>query len=153
MAVALSLHPAPPPSAPVHTARLHLARIRLTEEGVPTAQHTYATDMCVPLVVRLEPLVFGVLPASVLPIAATLLVVLAAAACCVLPPVLRVVEDVVETARKELRAAREAKDKVSAAGFTRGDVGVGRFYTRRTYVVGALAPLSSSTTTLVFARS
>ena len=58
--------------------------------------------MRVPLVVRLEPLVLGVLPASVLPVIATLSVVLAAAAFCVLPPVLRVVGDAVGSARREL---------------------------------------------------
>ena len=65
---------------------------------------------------------FGVLLVSVPPVAATLLVLLAATACCVLPPVLRVVEDAVEIARKELGAARETKDEVSATSSTPGDV-------------------------------
>lgn len=65
----------------------------------PTAA---ATDSRVPLIVRLEPLMLGVLPASVLPVVATLLVVLAATAYVVLPSVLRVVENAVGTARREL---------------------------------------------------
>lgn len=71
---------------------------------VPTAvtQGSHATDVRVPLVVRLEPLVLGVLPASVLPVVATLLVVLATAAYGVLPPVLRVIENAVGAARREL---------------------------------------------------
>ncbi|KAI9459653.1 hypothetical protein BJY52DRAFT_353659 [Lactarius psammicola] len=104
--VSISLHPAPPPppsaSAPVRTARLHLARVRLTEEGVRVPMLTHATGMPVPLVVRLEPLVLGVLPASVLPVAATLLVMLAATAYGVLPYVLRIVENAVGMARREL---------------------------------------------------
>jgi hypothetical protein len=67
--------------------------------------------MRVPLVVRLEPLLLGVLPASVLPVVATLLVVLAAAACCVLPPVLRVVEDALGTARRELELLENRKTR------------------------------------------
>ncbi|KAI9432073.1 hypothetical protein H4582DRAFT_1821597, partial [Lactarius indigo] len=106
-AVALSLHPPPPAPASASartTSRLHLARIRLTEEGVrvpalSTAQQQQ--QQRVPLVVRLEPLVLGVLPPSVLPVAATLLVVLVAAAYGVLPPVLRVIEGAVEMARRE----------------------------------------------------
>jgi len=58
--------------------------------------------MRMPFVVRLEPLVLGVIPASVLPVIATLLVVLAAAAYGVLPVVLRVVEDAAGKARREL---------------------------------------------------
>ncbi|KAN0130046.1 hypothetical protein V8E53_012200 [Lactarius tabidus] len=102
--VAISLHPPPSSasdSAPVRTARHHLARIRLTEEGVrvPAASTQHAT---VPLVVRLEPLVFGVLPPSVIPVVATLLVLLSAAAYGVVPAVLRLVEDAAGMAGREL---------------------------------------------------
>ncbi len=76
---------------------------------VPVLAH--APGMRVPLVVRLEPLVLGVLPASVLPVVATLLVVLAAAAFGVLPPVLRVVEGAVGTARKELELLDKRRTK------------------------------------------
>ena len=55
----------------------------------------------VPLVVRLEPLVLGVLPESMLRVVATLLGVLAAAAYGVLPHVLRVVGAAVGGARRE----------------------------------------------------
>ncbi|KAH9046961.1 hypothetical protein EDB83DRAFT_2523228 [Lactarius deliciosus] len=113
-AVALSLHPAPPPppsASPVRTARLHLARLRLTEEGVRVPVLSTAQHQPVPLVVRLEPLMLGVLPASVLPVAATLLVVLAAAACGVLPPVLRVVEGAVGTARREFELLEKRRTR------------------------------------------
>jgi hypothetical protein len=85
----------------------HLARVRLTEEGVrvPTAAaHDLDLDLLrVPLVVRLEPLlVRGVLPQSVMPVIATLFLMLAAAVYGVLPLVLRVVQDAVGMARKEL---------------------------------------------------
>jgi len=66
----------------------------------------------VPLVVLLEPLVLGVLPASVLPIVATLLGVLGAVACGVLPCVLRgMLGEVVERARRELALLGESKGK------------------------------------------
>jgi hypothetical protein len=87
----------------VRTARLHLARIRLTQEGVrvPTAVGKEA-DEVVPLVVLLEPLVLGVLPVSVIPVGWTLLVVLGVVACWVLPSVWGRVEKVAERARREL---------------------------------------------------
>ena len=68
-----------------------------------------------PLVVLLEPLVFGVLPASVVPTVVTLLVLLGVLACTVLPYVLRsVLGKVVESARRELAllGERERKERV-----------------------------------------
>jgi len=111
---------APPSSAYTGTMaprRLHLARIRLTQEGVPvpgTRQREHWEEG-VPLVVLLEPLVFGVLPASVVPTVVTLLVLLGVLACTVLPYVLRsVLGKVVESARRELAllGERERKERV-----------------------------------------
>ena len=105
--VAISLHPPPASesaSAHARTARLHLARIRLTEEGVRVPALTHHAIMPVPFVVRLEPLILGVLPASVMPVLATLLVVLTAATYGVVPAVLRVVGDAAAKAGKELEA-------------------------------------------------
>ena len=96
--------------------RLHLARIRLKQEGIPVpgTQQQREQKEGVPLVVLLEPLILGVLPASVLPTVVTLLVVLGAAAvaCIVLPYVLGVrLERVMERARRELALLRERKGK------------------------------------------
>lgn len=131
--VALSLHrpfisSAAPSSKNTGIAaqrRLHLARIRLQQESIPVPQrHQHAGrgtqhgegENGVPLVVLLEPLVLGVLPASVLPIVVTLLgVLLGAVACSVL--VLRcvlegsVLGEVVERARRELTLLGEGMGK------------------------------------------
>jgi hypothetical protein len=93
--------------------RLHLARIRLKNEGIPvpgTRQREHREEG-VPLVVLLEPLVLGVLPASVLPTVVTLLVLLGVVACSVLPYVLRnVLGKVVEGAQRELALLGERKN-------------------------------------------
>ena len=93
--------------------RLHLARIRLKQEGVPIpgTRQRESSEEGVPLVVLLEPLLLGVLPASLLPTVVTLLVVLGVMACCVLPYVLRNVLEVVERARRELALLEERKRK------------------------------------------
>jgi hypothetical protein len=93
--------------------RLHLAQIRLKQEGIPvpgTRQREHREEG-VPLVVLLEPLVLGVLPASVLPTVVTLLVLLGVMACSVLPYVLSVLGEVVEKARRELVLLGERKGK------------------------------------------
>jgi hypothetical protein len=93
--------------------RLHLARIRLKQEGIPVpgTQQREHREEGVPLVVLLEPLVLGVLPASVLPTVVTLLVLLGVMACGVLPYVLSVLGEVVEKARRELVLLGERKGK------------------------------------------
>jgi hypothetical protein len=96
--------------------RLHLARIRLEQEGIPVPRRQHAGQGTqqegVPLVVLLEPLVLGVLPASVLPIVVALLGVLGAVACSVLPCVLGgVLGKVVERARREIALLEERKGK------------------------------------------
>jgi hypothetical protein len=94
--------------------RLHIARIRLKQEGVPvpgTRQREHREEG-VPLVVLLEPLILGVLPASVLPTVMALLILLGVVACSVLPYVLRsVLGEVVEGARRELALLGERKGK------------------------------------------
>lgn len=94
--------------------RLHLARIRVNQEGIPvpgTRQREHREEG-VPLVVLLEPLVLGVLPASVLPTVVTLLVLLGVITCSVLPYVLRsVLGEVVESAQRELASLGERKEK------------------------------------------
>ncbi len=122
MQVSLKLHRpiASSPTAPssVHAdtmapQRLHLARIRLKQEGIPvpgTRQREHREEG-VPLVVLLEPLVLGVLPASVLPTVVTLLVLLGVVACSVLPYVMSVLGEVVERARRELASLGERKGK------------------------------------------
>ena len=110
----ISSAPAPSSSARTDTVaprRLHIARIHLKQEGIPV-QGTWQREEGVPLVVLLEPLVFGVLPASVLPTVVTLLVLLVVVACSALPYVLRsVLGNVVERARKELSLLEEMKGK------------------------------------------
>ena len=122
--VALSLH-LPVISSAAHSSahtgtmtprRLHLARIRLEQEGIPIPRREHREGEGVPLVVLLEPLVLGVLPASVLPIVVTLLGVLLMAAVSysvLLPRVSgsdKLVE-IVERARREL-AERKEKERV-----------------------------------------
>jgi len=92
-AIALSLYPAA-------AGRTHLARVRLSQAGVPVPNAPRAVH--VPLVVRLEPLVGGVVPRSVLPVVATLLLLLGVAARVVVPGVLRGVEEVGRRARREV---------------------------------------------------
>lgn len=96
--------------------RLHLARIRLEQEGVPIPRHQHKEGEGVPLVVLLEPLALGVIPASVLPIVVALLVVLlmtAVSYSVFFPRVSgdRKFEEVVENARREL-AERKGKERV-----------------------------------------
>ena len=93
--------------------RLHLARIRLEEEGIPVpgTRQSDHREKGVPLVVLLEPLVLGVLPASVLPTVVTLLVLLGVVGCGVLPYVLSMLGEVVERARMELALLEERKGK------------------------------------------
>jgi len=63
--------------------------------------------------VRLEPLVLGVLPASVVPTAVTVLCVLCVLAYGVLPRIWARLGRVVESARGELAALEERKEKSS----------------------------------------
>ena len=65
---------------------------------------THHAIMPVPFVVRLEPLILGDLPASVMPVLSTLLVVLTAATYGVVPAVWRVVGDAAGKAGRELEA-------------------------------------------------
>ena len=124
--VALTLHrppAAPPPStsavpSAARTKRLHLVRIRLAQEGVrvpvATRQRGRVDEVeAVPLVVLLEPLVLGVLPASVLPTVVALLGVLGAIACGVLPCVFRMLRGVVHRARTELAELEKEEKKES----------------------------------------
>ena len=90
--------------------RLHLARIRLEQEGIPVPG-TRQRDDGVPLVVLLEPLIVGVLPASVVPTVVTLLVLLGVVTCSVLPYVRRELGEVVESTRRELVLLGEGKGK------------------------------------------
>jgi hypothetical protein len=76
---------------------------------VPTAVEKEMEGV-VPLIVLLEPLILGVLPASVVPVCWTLLVVLGVVAWGVLPCVWGIVEEVVRRARREL-AVEDKKAK------------------------------------------
>ena len=136
--VALSLHsPTPPPypssmsSVPsVRMARLHFARIRLAQEGIRVphtveergnsqahTEHKGEEDRegTVPLVVILEPLVLGMLPASVLPVVSTLLLgvlgLLGLLGATGTTGIWRELGEVVERARKELAVVEESKEK------------------------------------------
>jgi len=125
--VALSLHsPAlPSASSSERTARVHFARIRLVQEGVRVPNHHAGIELgpenrygeggseAVPLVVLLEPLLLGVLPTSVAPTAVTVLCVLVFLAYGVLPRIWARLGRVVESARGELAALEETKEKLS----------------------------------------
>ncbi|KAI0299907.1 hypothetical protein BC826DRAFT_994024 [Russula brevipes] len=101
------------------TARVHLARIRLTQEGIRVPHRARRESLRgeveeeegVPLVVLLEPLMLGVLPASVLPTVAALLGVLGAVACGVLPFVWGVLAEVAARTRREVAALEERKER------------------------------------------
>ena len=111
-------------------ARLHFARIRLAQEGIRLPHnaeergnpHTHTEhkgeedgEGTVPLVVILEPLVLGMLPASVLPVVFTLLLgvlgLLGVLSATETTGVWRELGEVVERARKELAVVEESKRK------------------------------------------
>ncbi|KIP04166.1 hypothetical protein PHLGIDRAFT_206044 [Phlebiopsis gigantea 11061_1 CR5-6] len=74
--------------------RLQYARIRLKDIGIRTPPFTYSRSDAVPFTVVLEPLYFGVLPASVVPVLGFLLPVVAVAWLVVVPRVHRYLSSV-----------------------------------------------------------
>ncbi|KAI0275377.1 hypothetical protein BC834DRAFT_965762 [Gloeopeniophorella convolvens] len=99
--IALNVHPT--------SSRHLLARVRVTNEGVRAPGDT-RPPQAVPLVVVLEPLLLGVLPASVLPVLLFLLPVLGVAGTVVLPRVQKMVGRLTQEARRELQAAVSPDD-------------------------------------------
>ncbi|KAK0185231.1 hypothetical protein F5146DRAFT_1166817 [Armillaria mellea] len=93
-----ALNPSDPPT------RLKYARIRLVDTGVVTPGISVDRPATVPFIVVLEPLYFGILPATVVPTLYFLIpVVLLAAA--TLPWVNAYLEDIALKARREIRLA------------------------------------------------
>ena len=90
--------------------RLMYARVRVVDAGVRTpiadGSHERATPEPVPFIVVLEPLYFGVLPASVLPTVAFLGVVIVIAAYWVVPPAQGYLCAVADEVRKEVVVKR-----------------------------------------------
>jgi hypothetical protein len=80
--------------------RLHLARIRLKQEGIPVPGTRQREDG-VPLLVLLEPLIVVVLPASMVPTVVTLLVLLGVMGCRYVY-MRRVLGEIMERTRREL---------------------------------------------------
>ncbi|KAK0465854.1 uncharacterized protein EV420DRAFT_1508316 [Desarmillaria tabescens] len=85
-------------------ARLKYARIRLVDTGVLTPGMSVDRPTAVPFTVVLEPLYFGVLPASVIPTLYFLIAVVLLAAVA-LPWINAYLEDVALKARREIRLA------------------------------------------------
>jgi hypothetical protein len=120
--------PSAPSESSVRTARFHFARIRLTQEGIRTPHkveeqdaHDEKEEEGVPLVVLLEPLILGVLPVSVLPVAVVLVLLsvlgtLLGATTALGSGVRKAFGEVVERARRELELVameewKERKDR------------------------------------------
>ncbi len=87
------------------------ARIRVVSGGVltPGASHN-ATLQPVPFIVTVEPLLFGVLPGSVMPTVACLLFVGLAAGLLVFPRVSRFLGSVADLVRTEETVVRSRKE-------------------------------------------
>jgi len=95
----------PPPSHPTSDRTVKYARIRVVHTGVLTPSPTSAQHIIepVPFNLILEPLYFGVLPASLTPVIAYL-VILAGTAYFSFPWIHRYLQTFAETARSELSA-------------------------------------------------
>ena len=91
------------------TTRRMFARIRLVSAGVPVQRN--ATPQPVPFMVTIEPLLFGVIPGSVIPTVACLLFVGLAAGFLVVPPVNRYLGEVAERVRAKTAVARSRKER------------------------------------------
>ncbi|KAH9926428.1 uncharacterized protein B0H18DRAFT_1118927 [Fomitopsis serialis] len=105
------------PGRDVHslpTGRRMYARIRVVDTGVrtPTADgsHERVPPDPITLMVLLEPLYFGVLPASVVPTVAFLILVIIVAALGIVPPVQRYLCAVADEAREETTSTRSKSD-------------------------------------------
>jgi len=138
----------------VRMARLHFARIRLAQEGVRLPHnveeranpHTYrehkgseGEEGAVPLVVILEPLVLGVLPASVLPVSTLLLGVLGLLGllgAMGTTGVWRELGGVVERARNELAVIEESKEGEEGRVKGSADAGAGASESERRKATG-----------------
>ena len=94
--------------------RIMYARVRVVDAGVrtPTADdsHEHATLEPISFIIVLEPLYFGVLPASVLPTVTFLAVVIIIAAYWVVPPAQRYLGVVADEVRKEVVVKRARSD-------------------------------------------
>jgi hypothetical protein len=98
--------------------RIKYARVRVVDTGVraPTAEYKALLlqgpikPTPVPFMLILEPLYFGIIPATVVPTIG-LLVVVAIAAGLALPMVNRYMQDIAAQVRKEIRDAGEANKK------------------------------------------
>lgn len=98
------------------TTRRMFARIRLVDTGVQTESdakppHTTTAPVPVPFIVTLEPLILGVLPASLLPTVAVIVLVAVVAGFLVVPPVYRYLANLADEVRKETATAKSRKDK------------------------------------------
>ncbi|RPD64738.1 hypothetical protein L227DRAFT_649908 [Lentinus tigrinus ALCF2SS1-6] len=96
-------------SPPGANFRRMFARIRLVNGALPAQRN--ATIQPVPFIVTVEPLLFGVLPGSVIPIVACLLFVGLAAGFLVFPRVSRYLGKVADKVRAETAIERGRKDR------------------------------------------
>lgn len=96
-------------SVPARSRQMY-ARVRVVDAGVRTpiadGSHEHATPEPVPFILILEPLYFGVLPASVLPTVAFLGVIVLITACRVVPSAQRYLCAIADEVRKEVVAKR-----------------------------------------------
>ncbi|KAI0801365.1 hypothetical protein C8Q74DRAFT_486746 [Fomes fomentarius] len=96
------------------TTRRMFARIRLVDTGVQTESDAIVpstTTAPVPFIVTLEPLVLGVLPASLLPTIAVIVLVAVVAGFFVVPPVYRYLANLADEVRKETATAKSRKNE------------------------------------------
>ena len=103
----------PPPPSEAALTRRTLARIRVVDAGVLTPSKTNASAPRKPepvaFVVTVEPLRFGVLPASVVPTVLALVVVAVAAAVLVLPVVSMYLNAMADAVKAEITVAQDDK--------------------------------------------
>jgi hypothetical protein len=89
--------------------RRHYARIRLVATGVRPPLTAQYTQLTVPFALILEPLHFGILPSSILPVLSFLVPVVLAAWVVVAPRVYRYLSSVAQDIRVESVAPRKSQ--------------------------------------------
>ena len=92
------------------STRVRYARIRVVDAGVRIPSLSSLPVAAVPMIVRLEPLYFGVIPASVVPVLIYLIPVVAFASIVMVPRIHGYLAAVAADVRRELDHTNDKKD-------------------------------------------